>query len=161
MLSSSWLMLSTSLCSRIRAPMYLSTALAVLGETFFGFALFTALFTSDDLRIAIAVEAQRRLRPLNGSEIFPPALAPSLCTSNEQATRRPAYSPRVGFDQQPRYIQRRQFCRSSTDDNHLLRRIDQLLDLESVRSELKPFYSTIGRPSVAPELMIRMLVIGY
>ena len=37
----------------------------------------------------------------------------------------------------------------------------QLLDLESVRSELKPFYSTIGRPSVAPELMIRMLVIGY
>jgi transposase len=46
-------------------------------------------------------------------------------------------------------------------DDHLLRRIDQYLDLESVRSELKPFYSTIGRPSVAPELMIRMLVVGY
>src|SRR3982074_3804858 len=101
LLSSSWLMLSASLCSRIRAPMYLSTALAVLGETFFGFALFTALFTSDDLRIASALEGQRRVRPLNGSEIFPPTLAPSLCASNEQATRRPAYSPRVGFDQQP------------------------------------------------------------
>ena len=46
-------------------------------------------------------------------------------------------------------------------DDHLLRRIDQFLDLESVRSELKSFYSTIGRPSVAPELMIRMLVVGY
>src|ERR1700704_1122652 len=71
----------------------------------FSVLLFTALFTSDDLRIALALEAQRRLRPLNGSEIFPPALAPNLCTSNEQATRRPAYSPRVGFDQQPPYIQ--------------------------------------------------------
>lgn len=46
-------------------------------------------------------------------------------------------------------------------DDHLLRRIDQFLDLESVRSELKPFYSTIGRPSVAPELTIRMLIVGY
>ncbi|TKB76791.1 MAG: transposase [Mesorhizobium sp.] len=46
-------------------------------------------------------------------------------------------------------------------DDHLLRRIDQFLDLESVRSELKPFYSTIGRPSIAPELMMRMLVVGY
>src|SRR3982075_1371888 len=33
--------------------------------------------------------------------------------------------------------------------------------LPSRRRRLKPFYSTIGRPSVAPELMIRMLVIGY
>jgi transposase len=46
-------------------------------------------------------------------------------------------------------------------DSHLLRRIDQFLDLASVRSELKPFYSTIGRPSIAPELMMRMLIIGY
>ena len=35
-------------------------------------------------------------------------------------------------------------------DDHLLRRIDQFLELEGVRSELQPFYSTIGRPSVAP-----------
>ena len=46
-------------------------------------------------------------------------------------------------------------------DNHLLRRIDHFVDLEGVRSELKPFYSTIGRPSIAPELMMRMLIIGY
>ena len=45
--------------------------------------------------------------------------------------------------------------------DHLLRRIDRFLDLESVRTALKPFYSSIGRPSVDPELMIRMLLIGY
>jgi hypothetical protein len=45
--------------------------------------------------------------------------------------------------------------------DHLLRRIDYFLDLESVRSELKPFYSSIGRPSVDPELMMRMLIVGY
>ena len=39
--------------------------------------------------------------------------------------------------------------------------IDQFLDLDSVRSELKPFYSSIGRPSIDPELMIRMLIVGY
>ena len=45
--------------------------------------------------------------------------------------------------------------------DHLLRRIDRFLDLASVRSELKPFYSTIGRPSIDPELMMRMLIVGY
>ena len=45
--------------------------------------------------------------------------------------------------------------------DHLLRRIDRFLDLESVRTALKPFYSSIGRPSVDPELMMRMLIIGY
>lgn len=54
------------------------------------------------------------------------------------------------------------FCLDNhVPDDHLLRRIDQFLDLESVRSELKPFYSTIGRPSIAPELMMRMLLVGY
>lgn len=46
-------------------------------------------------------------------------------------------------------------------NDHLLRRVDQFLDLESVRSELRPFYSPIGRPSIDPELMIRMLMVGY
>lgn len=46
-------------------------------------------------------------------------------------------------------------------DDHLLRRIDQFLDLARVRTELKPFYSTIGRPSIDPELMMRMLIVGY
>ncbi len=45
--------------------------------------------------------------------------------------------------------------------DHLLRRIDRFLDLDSVRSELKPFYSPIGRPSIDPELMMRMLIVGY
>ena len=46
-------------------------------------------------------------------------------------------------------------------DDHLLRRIDQFLDLESVRTTLRPFYSTVGRPSIDPALMMRMLVVGY
>ena len=45
--------------------------------------------------------------------------------------------------------------------DHLLRRIDAVLDLSWLRAELSPFYSLIGRPSVDPELMIRMLLIGY
>lgn len=44
---------------------------------------------------------------------------------------------------------------------HLVRRIDAALDLTWLRAELKPFYSVEGRPSVDPELMIRMLLIGY
>ena len=44
--------------------------------------------------------------------------------------------------------------------DHLLRRIDRFLDLRDVREELRPLYSRIGRPSVDPELMIRMLIVG-
>ena len=45
--------------------------------------------------------------------------------------------------------------------NHLVRKLDALLDFEVIRDQLEPFYSEIGRPSVDPELMIRMLLIGY
>lgn len=45
--------------------------------------------------------------------------------------------------------------------NHLLREIDRFLDLGSIRDWLRPFYSHTGRPSIDPELIIRMLVIGY
>lgn len=45
--------------------------------------------------------------------------------------------------------------------DHLLRGIDRFLDLSPLRQHLAPFYSHTGRPSVDPELMIRMLVIGY
>ncbi|WP_407154848.1 transposase [Bradyrhizobium sp. STM 3557] len=45
--------------------------------------------------------------------------------------------------------------------DHLLRSIDRFVDLEDLRRELAPFYSNIGRPSIDPELMIRMLLIGY
>jgi transposase len=45
--------------------------------------------------------------------------------------------------------------------DHLLRSIDRFVDLEDLRRELAPFYSNIGRPSIDPDLMIRMLLIGY
>src|SRR6202051_759507 len=46
-------------------------------------------------------------------------------------------------------------------DNHLLRKIDRFLDLSEVRAHLGPYYSDVGRPSIDPELMIRMLIVGY
>jgi transposase len=45
--------------------------------------------------------------------------------------------------------------------NHLLRSIDRFVELDELRRELACFYSSIGRPSIDPELMIRMLIIGY
>ena len=45
--------------------------------------------------------------------------------------------------------------------DHLLRSIDRFVDLSGIRRHLAAFYSTTGRPSVDPELMIRMLLAGY
>ena len=45
--------------------------------------------------------------------------------------------------------------------DHLLRSIDRFVDLSDIREHLRPFYSETGRPSIDPELMIRMLIIGY
>jgi hypothetical protein len=45
--------------------------------------------------------------------------------------------------------------------DHLLRSIDRFVELDEVRRELAGFYSHLGRPSIDPELMIRMLIIGY
>jgi transposase len=45
--------------------------------------------------------------------------------------------------------------------DHLLRSIDRFVELGELRRELAPFYSAIGRPSIDPELMIRMLIVGY
>jgi len=45
--------------------------------------------------------------------------------------------------------------------DHLLRRIDAVLELSWLRSELAPYYSHTGCPSVDPELLIRMLIVGY
>src|SRR3954468_23880802 len=44
---------------------------------------------------------------------------------------------------------------------HVLRAIDGFVDLGSVRAHLAPFYSSKGRPSIDPELLIRMLIVGY
>lgn len=46
-------------------------------------------------------------------------------------------------------------------ENHLLRSIDRFVDLSSIRAHLAEFYSHTGRPSIDPELMIRMLLVGY
>jgi len=47
--------------------------------------------------------------------------------------------------------------------NHLLRRINPIVTrvLADLREKLALFYSDIGRPSIDPELMIRMLIVGY
>jgi transposase len=47
--------------------------------------------------------------------------------------------------------------------DHLLRRVDSFVTaaLSDTHEKLKPYYSEIGRPSVDPELMIRMLIVGY
>ena len=45
--------------------------------------------------------------------------------------------------------------------DHLLRSVDRFVDLSGIREHLKPHYSDIGRPSIDPELMIRMLIVGY
>ena len=44
--------------------------------------------------------------------------------------------------------------------DHLLRKIDRYLDLSDLRKFLAPFYSRQGRPSIDPELIIRMLLLG-
>jgi transposase len=46
-------------------------------------------------------------------------------------------------------------------NDHMLRKIDRFVDLSGVRSHLAPYYSDVGRPSIDPELMIRMLLVGY
>ena len=57
------------------------------------------------------------------------------------------------------------FYEFSIDDHvpkdHLLRSIDRFVNLSDIRQHLAPFYSTTGRPSIDPELLIRMLLVGY
>ena len=45
--------------------------------------------------------------------------------------------------------------------DYVVRRIDAVLDLGWIHKELAPFYSNTGRPSIDPELMMRMLLVGY
>jgi transposase len=46
-------------------------------------------------------------------------------------------------------------------ENHLLRLIDKYISFEFVRQQLKESYSETGRPSIDPELLLRILLIGY
>src|SRR5262245_19427177 len=55
-----------------------------------------------------------------------------------------------------------EFCLDEfVPSNHTLRAIGQFVDLSDLPWHLGPFYSSIGRPSIDPELMIRMLLVGY
>ncbi len=45
--------------------------------------------------------------------------------------------------------------------DHLVRKIAAVLDLSWVHTELAGHYSNLGRPSIDPELMLRMLILGY
>jgi transposase len=45
--------------------------------------------------------------------------------------------------------------------DHMLRAIDRFVDLRGLRERLSAFYSSTGRPSIDPELLIRMLLVGY
>jgi len=54
------------------------------------------------------------------------------------------------------------FCLDeAVPDDHLVRAIAAVLDLSWVHAELASYYSKIGRPSIDPVLMIRMLIVGY
>jgi transposase len=66
---------------------------------------------------------------------------------------------RQNADQGPLFYE---FCLDeAVPDDHLARKIDAVLDLSWVYAELAPHYPTLGRPSIDPVLMIRMLIIGY
>ena len=66
---------------------------------------------------------------------------------------------RQNNDQGPLFYE---FCLDeAVPDDHLVRKIEAVLDLSWVYAELAPHYPTLGRPSIDPVLMIRMLIIGY
>src|SRR6266403_866218 len=46
-------------------------------------------------------------------------------------------------------------------ENHLLRLIEKHISFEFVRERLKDSYSDTGRPSIDPELLLRIVLIGY
>ena len=55
-----------------------------------------------------------------------------------------------------------EFCLENyVPQDHSLRQIDPFLDLSDLRDYLSTFYSHTGRPSIDPEVMIRMLIVGY
>jgi transposase len=55
-----------------------------------------------------------------------------------------------------------EFCLEEVvPQDHLVRQIGSVLDLSWVHAELAPHYSPVGRPSIDPVLMLRMLIVGY
>jgi transposase len=66
---------------------------------------------------------------------------------------------RLNHDQEQLFYSFR--LEEAVPQDHLIRKIDAVVDLSWLHSELAPFYPKMGRPSIDPELMIRMLIIGY
>src|SRR2546421_2091171 len=66
---------------------------------------------------------------------------------------------RVSHDQEQLFYSFR--LDQAVPQDHPVRTIAAVLDLSWAQSERAPFYPKMGRPSVDPELMIRMLIIGY
>jgi transposase len=66
---------------------------------------------------------------------------------------------RIKHDQQQLFYSFR--LDEAVPDDHPVRAVPAVLDLSWVHSELAPFYPKMGRPSIDPALMIRMLIIGY
>jgi transposase len=66
---------------------------------------------------------------------------------------------RLNHDQQQLFYSFR--LDEAVPDDHPVRKIAAVLDLSWVHSKLAPFYPKMGRPSIDPELMIRILIIGY
>ena len=46
-------------------------------------------------------------------------------------------------------------------ENYLLRLVDKHIDLGFIRDRVKHLYSHTGRPSIDPEVLLRMLFVGY
>jgi transposase len=46
-------------------------------------------------------------------------------------------------------------------EHHLLRRIDRYVDFRFLRERLRDAYSSMGRPSIDPEILLRILLVGY
>jgi transposase len=67
----------------------------------------------------------------------------------------------MGRQEEPAQLFYRFSVERHVPTDHLLRRIDAVLDLSAIRLALAPYYAHCGRPSIDPELMIRMLLVGY
>src|SRR6516162_3964179 len=46
-------------------------------------------------------------------------------------------------------------------EDHLLKRLDRFIDFGFVRERLRDTYSAVGRPSIDPEVLLRLLLVGY
>jgi transposase len=91
--------------------------------------------------------------------------SPLLVAANSDSVALRQSAAEAGDDGRLKHEQKQLFYSFCLDDavpdDHLVREIAAVLDLSWVHAELAPHYSKIGRPSIDPMLMIRMLIVGY